>query len=93
MVLSLSLIGIFLSIILIYFNARKYPATIYLGIFFLLISFYGFNQYVVLYSKSVLLVGLVFLNIGFLSYLIGPAFYWYIRSVMTDDSRLRKSDL
>ena len=93
MILSLSILGIFLSAILLYFNARNYLSAIYLGIFFFLVSLYNFNQYVILESKSVFWVSLVFLNIGFLSYLIGPMLYWYVRSVLTDDPRLKKSDL
>jgi len=92
MLLFLSLLGIFLSVILIYFNARKNPSIIYLGFFFLLISLYSLIQFVVLHSKSTVLVSVFFLNIGFVTYLIGPMLYWYIRSVLTDDSRLRKSD-
>lgn len=38
MLLFLSILGIFLSLILLYFNARKNMSTIYLGIFFLLIT-------------------------------------------------------
>jgi AraC-like DNA-binding protein len=91
--LSLSVIGIFLSIILLYFNARKYPSSIYLGAFFLLISLYGFIQYSILYSKSVVLVSIVFVNIGFLSYLTGPALYFYVRSVLTDRSHLKARDI
>ena len=92
MILSLSILGIFLSSILLYFNARNYASSIYLGLFFLLISLYNFNQYVILESKSGFLVSLVFLNIGFLSYLIGPMLYWYVRSVLTDDPRLKRTD-
>ncbi len=92
MLLSLSVIGILLSVILLYFNVRKYPSSIYLGAFFLLISLYGFIQYSVLYSKSVGLVSVVFVNIGFLSYLTGPALYLYVRSVLTDQSRLKAKD-
>ncbi len=93
MILFLSLTGILLSAILLYYNARENTSSIYLGLFFLFISLYTFIQYVVLYSKSVFLVSVVFLNVGFLSYLIGPMLYWYIRSVLTDNSRLKKSDL
>ena len=93
MLLSLTVLGIFLSVILLYFNARNYASSIYLGVFFLLISVYNFNQFVVLESKSVFLVSLFYLNIGFLSYLIGPMLYWYVRSVLTDDPRLKKIDL
>lgn len=93
MLLFLSLLGLFLSVILLYFNARKFTSSIYLGAFFFLISLYGFIQYSILYSKSVTLVGIVFINIGFLSYLTGPALYLYVRSVLTDQARLEKRDL
>jgi len=93
LLLSLSIAGIFLSVLLLYFNARKYTSSIYLGIFFLLISLYGFVQYVILYSKSVVLVAIVFTNVGFPTYLIGPLLYFYFRSVLSDNSRLKKHDL
>ena len=92
MLLFLSLLGIFLSVILLYFNARKYPSSIYLGAFFLLISLYGFIQYSLFYSKSVGLVSIVFVNIAFLTYLTGPALYLYVRSILTDQSRLKPRD-
>lgn len=96
MLLFLSILGIFLSVILLYFNARKNGSTIFLGIFFLLLSLYGFYQYVLLYSKSVFLIET--LLIGFVIvfpvlYLIGPMLYWYIRSVLTDNSRLKRNDI
>jgi AraC-like DNA-binding protein len=92
MLIFLSLTGIFLSALLIYFNARKTPSVIYLGLFFFLISLYSFIQYVVLYSKSPVLVSIFFLNIGFVTYMIGPMLYLYLRSVLIDNPRLRKSD-
>jgi len=96
MLLSFSLTGIVLSVILLHFNTRKNISTIYLGIFFLLISLYGFYQYVLLYSKSVLLIKLLLSGfvIAFPAlYLIGPMLYWYIRSVLTDNSRLKRRDI
>jgi len=93
MLLSLSFLGIVLSIILLYFNARSYASSIYLGAFFFLVSLYGFIQYVVLYSKSVFLVGIIFINAGFLTYLTGPVLYFYFRSILNDNSRLKKMDL
>ena len=92
MLLSLSIIGIFLSMILLYFNARKYKTTVYLGVFFLMLSMYGLNQHIILFSESVILVKIIFVNTAFVGYLTGPMLYFYIRSVLTDDSRLRKKD-
>ncbi len=93
MLAFLSITGILLSVLLLFFNARKNPSTIYLALFFFSISIYCFIQYVMLYSKSELLISIFFLNAGFLTYLIGPTLYLYTRSILTDDSHFRKSDL
>ena len=93
MLLILSIIGIFLSLILFIYNFKKNPSTLYLAALFFSISIYCFIQYVMLYSKTVVLVSIFFFNIGFITYLIGPTLYWYIRSLLTDNSRLKKSDI
>ncbi len=93
MLLFSTITGIFLSLILLLFNARKYHATIYLGIFFFLVSLYGMAIYAFLYSKSIHLVGILYYNINWLSFIIGPMLYWYIRSILTDNSHLKKKDL
>jgi AraC-like DNA-binding protein len=93
MILSLSILGVILSLLLLVFNVRKFNSSVYLGSFFLLISLYGFIQYALLYSNSVYLIGIVYINIGFPIYLIGPVLYIYIRSVLTDDSKLKIHDL
>jgi len=92
MLLSLSLLGFFLSGMLITYSARLYKSTTYLGVFFFALSTYTFVEYVTLYSGSIKLVSIFFLNFTFLTYLIGPMFYFYIRSSLTDNYRLRKSD-
>ena len=93
MYLFLSLLGIFLSVTLLSFTTRYYKSAIYLGFFFLTISVHNFLTYVTLYSKSVLLVSIFFLNFTFIVYLIGPMLFWYVRSILTDNPRLRKWDL
>jgi len=93
MLAFLSITGILLSVLLLFFNARKNQSTIYLALFFFTISVYCFLQYVMLYSKSEVLVSIFFLNIGFLTYLIGPTLYLYTRSILTDDSRLKRTDI
>jgi AraC-like DNA-binding protein len=95
MLLFLSISGIFLSTLLLYFNARNYRSTLYLGLFLLLLSLYSLYQYILLYSKSVTLVSLFLWNIAITSsplYLIGPLLYWYIRSVLTDNAKLKRGD-
>jgi len=93
MLLYLSITGIILTAILLIFQARPYRSFIFLGGFFFLISLYGLLQYGLLYSGSVVFIGISFFNFTFLTYLIGPLFYWYIRSVISDRPTLTKQDL
>lgn len=85
--------GFLLSILLLYFNIRKQPGVIYLGLFFLLLSVYSYFLNVMLQSESVLLVSIVFINGATPAYIIGPLLYFYVRSVITDSSILRKTDM
>jgi len=93
MLLFLSLTGFFLSFLLLYFNVKKYPATIYLSVFFLLTSLYGFVQAVILYSNSVDFIASVYLNFTSVLFLIGPMLFFYVRSVLRDDHKLKRIDL
>jgi AraC-like DNA-binding protein len=93
MQLFLSLSGIILSAILLYFNARNSKSTIYLGIFFLLAGLYSFSYYALLNSGSVTFAAVVLVNSGILSFLIGPCLYFFIRGVLKDDPFLKKHDL
>jgi AraC-like DNA-binding protein len=93
MLLSLCISGIFLSVVLLYFTGRNFASGMYLGVFFLIMSQYGMTQYAVLYSKSVFLVSVFFINPAFIWYLIGPMLFFYTRSVLTDKSQLSLWDL
>ena len=93
MLIYLSINGIILSVLLMYFNARKFPSTIYLSLFVFTISLSGIIQYVMLYSKSVFLTAIFSTHFAFILYLIGPAFYLYIRSLISDNYRLYRKDL
>jgi AraC-like DNA-binding protein len=96
MVLILAIIGVLLSVILLYYHARNFSSAVYLGLFFLGVSLYGLYQYMLVSSKSVTLVSYSLLLIPFFGsviYLIGPMLYCYVRSVLTDRSTFRKNDL
>lgn len=95
MLLFLSILGIFLSLILLFFNAGKFKSSVYLSLFFLFASLYGFYQYVLLYSKSAALITLLLVNLSIAVtplYLIGPMLFFYVRSILTDSPKLRKKD-
>lgn len=93
MLLGLSITGIILSVILIYFNARKFRSSVYLGSFFLLISIYSFIQYSLFYSYSPVLIASTYINAGFITYLIGPSIYLYVRSILNDEPSFKRRDL
>ena len=93
MQLFLSLSGIILSAILLYFNARNNKSTIYLGIFFLLAGLYSFSYYALLNSGSVTFAAVVLVNSGIIPFIIGPSLYFFIRGVLKDDPFLKKHDL
>lgn len=96
MLLFSSILGVILSLILLWFNAGTNKSTVYLGVFFLLFSLYTFYQYVLLQAKSVILVELMLAGFVFVTpplYLIGPSLYWYVRSTLTDNFNLKKRDL
>ncbi|HLO91444.1 MAG TPA: helix-turn-helix domain-containing protein [Lentimicrobium sp.] len=93
MLIYLTLIGIFLSILLLCFSSAKSKASIYLSLFFFTLSFYGWIQWVTLYSGNKLLLAIFYTNFGWLAYMEGPLLYWYIRSILNDDPKLKKGDV
>jgi AraC-like DNA-binding protein len=93
MLLFFSISGVFLSVLLIYFGAKKFASSIFLGLFFLTISLYAFIVYTLIYSNSEKLVAIVFVHFGFLTYLTGPFLYGYIRSVLRDETKIKTIDL
>mgnify|MGYP001203899559 CR=1 FL=1 len=92
MLLYLSLLGLLLSLLLLFFNGRRYKSSIYLSIFFFLVSFYTFYHHIFVYEKSVFWVALLYVNAASVFYLTGPMAYFYVRSVLTDNARLGWKD-
>ena len=95
MLLYLSIFGVFLSVILLFYNKEKSGSTFFLGFFFFSLSMYALSQYILLYSKSFVLIVIFLKNfacVSALPFVIGPMFYWYIRSVLYDNSELKITD-
>lgn len=81
-------LGIFISLIILSFNSKNK----YLAIFFILNYIHGFVNYTLFFSGNAKLISWVLVNSFPLFYLIGPAFYLYIRGVQTGDDSIKKSD-
>lgn len=89
----ISIAGIFLSVLLIYYNFKKKPQIVFIGLFFAFLSAYTYFHYVMIYSQNKVLVAIVFVQLTFVGYLIGPMLYFYIRSVLKEQKLFRKIDL
>lgn len=92
MLFFLSLLGFFLSVLLLSFNVKKYHSSMYLGFFFLMTSIHVMVKYMVLYSGTPWLISLAYVHFSFLDYLTGPMLYFYVRSLLTDQYRLKPMD-
>jgi AraC-like DNA-binding protein len=92
MLLFLTLTGVFLSGLLLYFNGKKFHSSMYLGLFYLLSSIHGLVRYIAFYSGSSWLVSASYVHFSFLDYLIGPLLYFYVRSLLNDQSGLKPRD-
>lgn len=92
MLLYLSLLGLLLSLLLLYFNGRRYRSSIYLSVFFFLVSLYTFYHHIFVYEKSAFWIAVLYVNLASVFYLTGPMAYFYVRSVLKDDARLRWKD-
>ena len=91
-ILFISIIGLSLSILILFFNKGYERANIYLSGFFFFISLYLLNNYILTFSKSSFWVAVFITTIPSFFFLIGPLSYFYIRSIIRDNSKLSQTD-
>ncbi len=92
MLLYLSALTILLSIILAFHNWRINKNSLFLSLFFIVMSIYGITHYFTLYGKSVVLLALFFNNISALMLLLGPLLFFYVRGTVLDKEGLTWKD-
>ena len=86
-----SLLGIFLPLVLLYFNKGYLTANRYLSAFFFFSSLYVLENFYFFYGKSLNKIAF-FTNVHAFFYLIGPFAFFYVRSILRDNSKLSKTD-
>ena len=92
MLLYLTLAG-FLITILVLINLRNSnKANIYLLFFLLINNIYALSHYATVYSHSKYLIATMLIHFTPFYLLLGPFFYFYVRSLLVDDYRLTKKD-
>lgn len=84
--------GLIFSFILLLYNRGIYKANRYLAGFFFFISLFILSQYSGLYGKSEVLAAIVGSGPTPFVFLIGPLSYFYVRSVMRDNTKLSHTD-
>ena len=85
-------LGVFLGLFLFFFHRGYKTANRFLAVFILLSSFVHFFRFVVLYTDWVFLTALLLSVSHSLLFLIGPAAFFYVRSILRDNSKLTMPD-
>ena len=93
MLLYISLLTIILSGLLVSYNWRINKNTIYLGAFFSILATYGLTHYFTLYANSPFWLAIFYNNFSPFWFLTGPLLLFYYRGTLTDNSKLRGSDI
>lgn len=84
--------GIVLSLILFFYNQGYKTANRFLAAFLLFTSLFVYSQYLGLYSHSLYLTALFASSLTPFSFLMGPLFYLYVRSILRDNAKLSGYD-
>jgi AraC-like DNA-binding protein len=93
MLLYISLLTIILSGLLVTYNWRINKNTIYLGAFFSILATYGLTHYFTLYANSPFWLAVFYNNFSPFWFLTGPLLLFYYRGTLTDNSRLKSTDI
>jgi len=93
MLLYISLLTIILSGLLVTYNWRINKNTIYLGAFFSILATYGLTHYFTLFANSPFWLAVFYNNFSPFWFLTGPLLLFYYRGTLTDNSRLKGTDI
>lgn len=85
------LLGLFLPLVLLYFNKGYLTANRYLASFLFVASLYVLENFYFFYGKSLNRIAF-FTCVHAFFYLIGPFAFFYMRSILRDNSKLVKTD-
>jgi AraC-like DNA-binding protein len=92
MVISVSLLTIFLSVIAFLFNWERNRATLFLAATLILYSLFIVTNTLILTGESIVLIAL-FTHINSAYLLAGPLLYFYFRALTEDRVRFRSYDI
>ena len=92
MAILFPLFGIFTSFILLYYLSSLNRSNIFLALFFLCCNLVVLVYYGLHFTKDLFWEGVSFVNWLPLSYLLGPLLFFYVKTTLADNSKLKKWD-
>lgn len=92
MLLYLTLAGFLISILVLINLKNSNKANIYLLFFLLINNIYALSHYATVYSQNKYLIATMLIHFTPLYLMLGPLFYFYVRSLLVDDYKLSKQD-
>jgi AraC-like DNA-binding protein len=85
------LLGLVMPIVLLYYNKGYFTANKYLAAFMFFASLYVLENFYFFYGETLEIV-IIFTMVHSFFYLIGPFAFFYMRSILNDNSKLSKTD-
>jgi AraC-like DNA-binding protein len=85
------LLGLFMPLVLLYYNRGYLNANRYLAGFMFFASLYVLESFYFFYGESLVMV-IIFTMVHSFFYLIGPFAFFYLRSILKDNSHLSRAD-
>lgn len=92
MAILFPLFGIFTSFILIYYLSSLNRSNIFLALFFLCCNLVVMVYYGLHFTKDIFWEGICFVNWLPLSYLLGPLLFYYVKTTLSENNKLKKWD-
>ncbi len=92
MLLYITILGFFITALLAINIRQTNKANIYLITLILIINIYSLAHYAIIYSNNKYFATVMLVHFTPLYMLSGPAIYFYVRGLLTDDYKLRKFD-
>lgn len=93
MLLYISVIGFAIALLLAFYNKNRFQANYYLVGFFLINAVFGLFFHSIFFSTSINFTAIMYGHFMPILYLSGPLAYFYVRSLISDNATLKKSDL
>ena len=92
MSLPIALIFLLLSVVMLYYNWKSLPNSIYLSLSLFVMALIFTAQYIIIFDNSITRLAIIFNHVAPFYFLLGPFIFFYVRTTLTDKNTLSKWD-